>query len=178
MIKPTSSKLRLCLNMRHVNEAIVRERHVMPKIKDILTEPHQPKTFSKIGLGEGYHQLLLYKDSQHTITFAKHEKLFRYKRLVYDISNAFESFQKHIEKVIAGCPGSKNISDNILILGKDQHHHYQDLSTALCKIEESGLKINREKCVFSVADIIFAGHHLPRKSISPDPSIVKSIANL
>lgn len=55
VIKPTSSKLRLCLDMRHVNEAIVRERHVMPKIKDILTEPHQPKAFSKISLGEGYH---------------------------------------------------------------------------------------------------------------------------
>ena len=56
---------------------------------------------------------------------------------------------------IAGCPGLKNISGDILIWGRDQHHHDQNLSTVLCKIEESSLKINLEKCLFSIPKIIF-----------------------
>ena len=56
---------------------------------------------------------------------------------------------------IAGCPGLKIISGDILIWGRDQHHHDQNLSTVLCKIEESSLKINLEKCLFSIPKIIF-----------------------
>ena len=52
------------------------------------------------------------------------------------------------------------------------------MSTVLCKIEESDLKINCENCVFRVPNIILAGQHLSGKSIGPDSDQVKSITNL
>ena len=52
------------------------------------------------------------------------------------------------------------------------------MSTVLCKIEESDLKINCENCVFRVPNIILAGQHLSGKSIGPDSDKVKSITNL
>ena len=33
--------------MRQVNRSIIRERHAIPKIEDILTEFHRPIDFSK-----------------------------------------------------------------------------------------------------------------------------------
>lgn len=52
------------------------------------------------------------------------------------------------------------------------------MSTVLCKIEESDLKINCKNCVFRVPNIILAGQHLSGKSIGPDSDQVKSITNL
>ena len=40
--------------MRQANKAIIRERHIILKIEDILTELHGAKYFSKIDLTEGY----------------------------------------------------------------------------------------------------------------------------
>ena len=91
--------------MRQANKAIIRERHI-PKIEDILSELHGAKVFSKIDLREGYHQLMLHEDSRHITAFATHKGVHRYKRLIYGVSSAFESFQKKIEQVISGCEGA------------------------------------------------------------------------
>ena len=110
--------------MHRANEAIIRERHVIPKIDDVLPELDGAKYFSKIDLREGYHQIQL-KDSRDITTFATHEGLFRYKCLIYGVSGAFESFQKQIEIVISGCPGSKNISDDIMIWGSSSSSSHE-----------------------------------------------------
>ena len=109
--------------MRRVNEVIVRELHVIPKIENILTELHQAKVFSKIDHREWYCQLLLHKDSQDITSIATHEGLFHYKHLIKGISSAFKLFQKHIEMAIAGSCGLTNIIDDILTWCEDQRHH-------------------------------------------------------
>ena len=115
-VQKSNGRTRLCLDMRQVNQAIIRERHVTPKIEDILTELHGAKYFTKIDMREGYHQILLDESSRHLTTFATHEGLFRYKRLIYVKSTGFACFQKQVEMAIAGCK-AKNISDDVLIWG-------------------------------------------------------------
>ena len=46
----------LCLELWKANVAIERERHVIPKLEEILPELHNAKIFSKLDLREGYHQ--------------------------------------------------------------------------------------------------------------------------
>ena len=113
--------------MRQAHKAIICERHVIPKLEDILTELHGAKYFSKIDLTEGYHHIKLAENSRHITTFATHEGLHRYKRLIYGIISASESFQKQIEIVIRGCQKAKNISDNILIWGNSLEDHNNNL---------------------------------------------------
>ena len=105
----------MCLDMHRANEAIIHERHVIPMIDHVLTKLLGGKYFSKIDLHEGYHQIQLHEDSRDITTFETHEGLFKYKHLIYGVSSAFESFQKQIKIAISGCPGSKNIIDDILI---------------------------------------------------------------
>ena len=95
------------LDMQHANKAINCERHIIPKIEDILTELHGAKYFSKIDLTEGYHQIKLDQNSRHITNFATNQGLYRYKRLIYGKSSTFESFKKQIEITISGCPKAK-----------------------------------------------------------------------
>ena len=121
--------------MRKANTAIIRERHVIPKIDDILTELHGACLFSKLDLREGYHQIVLDKKSRPITAFATHEGIHQYKRLIYGVNSAFESFQKRVEIVIAGCKGAKNISDDILIWGSSNKDHDENLAKVLDRIE-------------------------------------------
>ena len=76
VVPKSSGKIRLCLGMRQANKAIIRKRHIIPKIEDVLTERHGAKYFSKMDLTEGYHQIKLDSNSRHITTFVTHQGLF------------------------------------------------------------------------------------------------------
>jgi len=174
--KKDPSQIRFCLDMRQANKAIIRERHVIPKFEEILPELHDAKVFSKIDLREGYHQLRLHKSSHHVTAFATHKGVYRYKRLFFGISSAFETFQKHVEIALAGCKGARNISDDILIWGKDQEDHDKNLDEALTRLNNrNNLKLNKDKCIFSVESLVFAGHRLSAAGISPERPKIEAI---
>lgn len=176
--RKSSSQIRLCLDMRKANTAVIRERHVIPKFDEILPELHQAKYFSKIDLREGYHQLLLHPDSRDITTFATHEGIFRYKRLIFGINSAFEIFQKRIELVINKCEGAKNISDDILVWGETLEEHNRRLHDVLHKLFEAGLRLNKDKCIFAVTSLVFAGHRLTSEGIKPEESKISAIQHL
>ena len=86
-------KVRLCVNMRQANQAIIRERHVMPTLDDVINDLNGSVVYSKCDLQKAYHQLVLSESSRYITTFSTHAGLFRYKRLNFGISSASEIFQ-------------------------------------------------------------------------------------
>ena len=177
VVPKSSEKIRLCLDMRQPNKAVIRESQIIPKIENILTELHGAKYFSRIGLTEGYHQIKLDPNSRHIITFATHQKLYWYKRLICGISRAFESFLKQIEITISGFPKPNN-SDDSFIWENTLEQHNKNLKTEPPRILGSSLKINPKKCKFAITKIIFNGHMLSAEGISLDPEKIKSITQL
>ena len=113
--------------MRALNKAIIRERHIIPTIDDVVHDLNGCKVFSKIDLNQGYHQIPLHPDSKSLTTFSTHVGLYRYKRLNFGLSCAAEVFQKKVSEAIRGIPCVKNISDDIYIGGVDNHDHDQHL---------------------------------------------------
>eukprot|EP00111_Clytia_hemisphaerica_P010127 TCONS_00029605-protein len=165
-----NGKIRLCVDMRKANEAIIRERHVIPKLEDITAELHDATHFSKIDLRDGYHQIELDESSRNITTFATHKGLFRYKRLFYGVNSGFEAFQKQIEIVLSGLEGVKNISDDIVIWGRTQEEHDERLYALLDCLLKNGLRVNPEKCIFDVPSIDFDGHIISADGIRLDPT--------
>lgn len=49
--------LRLCVDMRRANTAILRERHIMPTIEDFLPRFTTAKYFSRLDVKEAFHQV-------------------------------------------------------------------------------------------------------------------------
>ena len=86
--KPKSpGQVRVCVDMRQANQAIKRERHVTPTIKEIIGDLNGAKVFSKFDLNQGYNQLELAPESRYITTFGTHLGLMRYKRLNFGVSN-------------------------------------------------------------------------------------------
>ena len=61
--------MRLCVDMKKANEAIVRERHPIPTVDDILYQLNGSKVFSKLDLKWGFHQIELEQQSR---VFTRH----------------------------------------------------------------------------------------------------------
>jgi len=81
-------RVRLCIDMRVANTAILREKHVMPTFEEILSDLNGSTVFRKLDLNLAYNQLELHPDSRHISTFSTHLGLFRYKRLFFGCSSA------------------------------------------------------------------------------------------
>ena len=104
--------------MRKANQAVKREKHLMPTTDDLLADLNGATLFSTPDLSSGYHQLELALESRHITTCSTHVAR-RYKRLLFGINAALEIFQNAIEELLTGLTGCKNISDDIIVFGKD-----------------------------------------------------------
>ena len=164
--------------MRQANQAIKRERHVTPTIKEIIGDLNGAKVFSKLDLNQGYNQLELAPESRYITTFGTHLGLMRYKRLNFGISSAAEIFQNVIRETLEGIPGTLNISDDILVFGKTQSVHDHSLEAVFRRLKERGLTLNKRKCECSKNKVEFFGYTFSGDGITPDPKKIEDIINL
>ena len=148
LVPKTSGDIKLCEDMRKASEAIVRERHPIPTVDDILYQLNGSKVCSKLDLKWGIQQIELEQQSRVITTFITHRGLCRYKRLMFGISSAPELYQHTIPQVLAGCEGAYNIHDDIIIHGRTVKEHDSGLHKTIECICDKGLTLNPEKCVF------------------------------
>lgn len=76
---------------------------------------------------------------------------------------------------MAGLKGVFNFLDDILVFGKTQEEHDENLRAVLERLEENGLEINKEKSKFNQPEITFIGHVIGTGVIRPTLDKVKAI---
>ena len=104
--------------------------------------------------------------------------MYRYKRLNFGIASAAEVFQNIIQQQIQHIPGAINISDDILVFGRDEEDHERNLKKTLKSIQDVGLTLNEKKCQFYLKQVEFFGHIFSEKGLFPDPSKIKAIKDI
>lgn len=57
--------IRLCVDMRQANQAIIRERHPIPAVDEILQNLNRSSVFSKLDLKLAFHQIELSEQSRN-----------------------------------------------------------------------------------------------------------------
>ena len=177
VVPKSSGEIRVCVDMRQVNTAVIRERYPIPTVEESLQDLNGAAVFSKLDLKWGYHQIELDEKSRELTTFTTHDGLYRYKRLMFGISATPEIYQHAIQQVLHGLPGVKNISDDIIVFGKDKSEHDRNLHGVLARLQERGLTLNSAKCTFSVSEITFFGFDISARGIRPNAQSVEAIRN-
>ncbi|CAB4025058.1 Transposon Ty3-I Gag-Pol poly, partial [Paramuricea clavata] len=106
IVPKSSCEIRVCVDMRQVNTAVIRERYPIPTVEESLQDLNGAAVFSKLDLKWGYHQIELDEKSRELTTFTTHDGLYRYKRLMFGISAAPEIYQHAIQQVLHGLLGN------------------------------------------------------------------------
>ena len=169
--------MRLCVDIRQANEAIQRERFPIPTVEETLIEMNGSKVFSKLDLKMGFHQIELDEASRPITTFTTHAGLFRYKRLMFGVSSAPEIYQYTIQQILKDCPGSKHMTDDIIIYADSVEEHDRRLEKVLTTLKENGLALNKDKCVYRMDQLQFMGFLLSEKGIGPSSEKMKAVRN-
>ncbi|XP_062715128.1 uncharacterized protein K02A2.6-like [Aedes albopictus] len=114
---------RICLDLRRVNEAVLRERHPMPVIDDFLARIGPNMVRSKLDVKDSFLQLELDEESRDAMVFLTARGLYRFKRMPFGLVSAPEVFQKTMDTILAGCEGTWWYIDDVYIEGKDKQEH-------------------------------------------------------
>ncbi|GFS20935.1 transposon Ty3-G Gag-Pol polyprotein [Elysia marginata] len=176
VIPKKTGGVRLCVDMRRANEAIKRERHPMPTLEEVINELNGSKFFSRLDLKQAFHQIELSEESRHITTFATHVGLRRYKRLMFGINAASELFQHHLNQILHDIQGATNYIDDVIIFGKTREEHDRNLQAALDRLQERGVKLNKDKCLFGAQKVTFLGHVFGEYGIHLEPQKIKCVS--
>ena len=160
-----------------VNPVLQIEQYPLPRIDDLFASLSGGQHFSKIDLKNVYLQIEMEEESKKLLTINTHRGLFRYNRLVFGIASAPAISQKTIEQVMQGVPGTQVILDDMIITGKSDTEHLQNLEMALQRLSESGLKANSEKCEFFKDRVTFCGHVIDKEGLHKSQDKIDAILN-
>ena len=175
VVPKPNGDIRVCVDMRRANQAVIRERHPIPTLDETLESLNGAALFSKLDLKWGYHQIELDEDSRDITTFVTHQGVMRYKRLIFGLSSASETYQYAIQTALQGLEGVRNISDDIVVFGKDVEEHDTRLHAVLERLREKHLTLNSEKCIFRAPRIMFFGFVISKDGIAADNARVAAI---
>jgi len=119
--KPSDpNKVRLCIDMRRANNAIMRERFMMPSLDDLIHDLNGAIVYSRLNLSCAFHQLELAPECKYITCFGTENGIYQYKRLFFGINCATEMFQAVMQQVLNGLQGVRCICDDILVYGRSQ----------------------------------------------------------
>ena len=141
-----------------VNPVLNTDQYPLPRAEDIFATLAGGKRFSTIDLAQAYLQMEVEEDSRSYITINTHRGLYRYNRLVFGIASAPAIWQRTMEQVLQGIPGTGVYLDDIIITGSDDQEHLANLDLVLDRLEKFGLHINQSKCAFFQQSVTYCGH--------------------
>lgn len=175
--KPNGN-IRICVDYKKLNESVKRELFMLPNLDDIAPKLAGMTVFSKLDGSNCFFQLPLDPRNARLTTFITPFGRYAYKRVPMGISLAPEICQKKMTDLLKGLKNVDIIIDDILIYGKDMADHNAKLQAVLERIERSGLKLNRDKCLFRQAKVEYFGHIISAEGISASPQKISAVRDL
>jgi hypothetical protein len=101
--------------------------------------------------------------------------LFEFLRMTVGLRNAGNTFQRQMDRIMAGHDFVFVYLDYVIIGSCSVEEHVQHLQILFQRLQVAGLVINREKSVFGVEEVKFLGHHVNATGVAPIASRVAAI---
>ncbi|XP_058463779.1 uncharacterized protein K02A2.6-like [Malaya genurostris] len=177
-IRKTDGKIRLCVDMRAANKAIIRENYPMPNIDSAMATITKVAKMSKIDLESAYYHFELHPDSRAITTFVARSGVYRFCRLMFGIKSAPELFQREMENVFRGVKGLVVYMDDLLVHGETEEAHDTTLREVMTRIETMNMKVNTQKSIIGTNNLDFLGYHISENGIHITDAKLEAIRNL
>jgi hypothetical protein len=101
--------------------------------------------------------------------------LFEYKWIPFGLRNAGPSFQRHMNRAIRDCQAAFAWVDDIVICNRNHEEHVIHVRQVLQALQDNGLVIHAEKCVWGIQELEYLGHKMSAAGVLPLPSYVAPI---
>ena len=183
-VKKPNGRLRICLDPKDLNEAIMRETYPMPTIEDVASRLHGAKVFTVLDVKSGFWHVKLDEESSLLTTFHTPFGRYRWTRMPFGISSAPEVFQRKMHELIEGLRGVEVIADDFAVIGYGDtleegiRDHDRNLRAFLQRCRERNVTLGSEKLRLRRQEVEFIGHVATGPGLRVDPKKIDAIVRM
>lgn len=181
LVTKKDGSIRFCVNYIRLNDVTVRDTYCLPRIDDILQSLGKSAYFTSLDLASGYWQIKMSDklDSKAKTTFCCFLGTFQFKRMPFGLKNAPMTFQRLLERVLAGLlyDNVYVYIDDILVTGSSWAEHLSKLRAVFYRLRAANLKLKLKKCDFGKIQTDYLGHLVNADGIKVNPNKVEKVQN-
>nr|KAG5704039.1 hypothetical protein BaRGS_032128 [Batillaria attramentaria] len=174
--KKNSTKKRLCLDLRALNEVTVFDAEPIPDQEEIFTRLAGAKFFTKFDLAKGYYQLFIEEKDRPKTAFQTPLGLRQFRRVPFGLISAPATFARAMREVL-GETGI-NFFDDILAASHSWRQHVSDVNVILHKLRQGGFTVKPDKVCAGFRKLEFLGHVIGEGMIQPTQDKIDNILKI
>ena len=184
VVVTTPKKIRICLDPKDLNKAVLCPKYQMAILDEVLPKLSKAKVFSSLDAKDGFYQVGLDEESSLKTTFWTPFGRYRYFCLPFGINLAQEEFECKLQEKLDGLPGVIVLRDDILVVGNGEtldeanKNHDENLVQLLDRARQVNLRLNSSKLHLRKSEVRFMGHLITSKGLEPDPDKVKAVEEM
>ena len=183
-VRKSNGKIRICIDPRDLNKAIIRNKYPIPTIEEVLPRLEKAKCFSLLDAKDGFLQMRLSENTRKLTTFWTPLGRYCWNRMPFGLSSSPEEFQRRLHQALDGLDGIEVIADDILVYGcgnsqqEGVENHDKNLLALMDRLQKTGIKMNKDKLKLHVANHKHIGHILTPNGVKPDPDKISGIRDM
>ena len=181
IVKKKDGSLRICVDFRQLNAAIMKDAHPIPCIDNLLDALHGARWFSTLDLKSGYWQVPIQEqDKEKTAFHTSIGQLFEYNQVPFGLCNAPNTFSRLMDRVLAGLHWETCLFylDDIIVFAATWEEHLARLRQVFERLRHTQLKLGAEKCTFTAKEVSYLGHRVTSEGLLPDPTLLAAIREI
>ncbi len=156
-VEKKNDSLRFCMNYWKLNALIKRNRYSTLLINEVLAWIQDSKYLTRLDIIVTFNKLRMSSESENLTTFVTFFDVYKYRVMLFELTNEPASFQHYINNVLFECLHKfcQTYLNDILIYSKTLKEHRTHVKEVLDKLREVDLQIDIDKCEFKIQKTSF-----------------------
>ncbi|BHF78758.1 hypothetical protein SprV_0602187300 [Sparganum proliferum] len=150
----------------HFNDTIT-DRCPTSHLQNLTGALFGKEVLPKIDLVRAFHQILFAPEDIPEITVTTLFGLLEFIRMLFNLRNADQTFQRFFGHVLRGQPFVYAYINYLQAASEDAEKHKKHLALVFNRLGKNGFILDTSKCVFGVSSLEFLDRHFDSEGLRP-----------
>ena len=165
------------MDYRGLNSITIPNRYPLPLMQELQDRVQGAQWFTKMDLKNGFNSIRIREGDEWKTAFRTRYGLYEFQVMPFGLTNAPSTFQDMMNHVLSDLldVGVLAYMDNILVYAGTKSEHDHLVKEVLRWLQDKGLAVSPEKCVWRAQEVEFLGYIIGREGIKMSNDKVQAV---